>query len=133
MDVIIQLSLPEDIIRIIASYLIMKIPKDDTRYRLLDLHYRHNKEHRVQKRFWNWNNRFRGYFITFSNENHTLAIEWYCNDYISYQFKNTLTGESHDDRCWFKLEDMSWRKDSTNYWQQFFIDGWIPNPNTTCL
>ena len=124
---------PEDIIRNIASNLVMKIPSNDSRYQLLESHHRHNKEHRVQERIWNWDKGFRGYIITFSNKTHEFIIEWYRNEFISYQFKNTATTKYICDRCWFKLEDMNWRRDSTNYWQQFFIDGWLPNPNTTIL
>ena len=163
--------LPKDIIYNIASYFTMKIPTTDSRYQVLDLHYRHNKN-RVKERFWSekrsfstteelWNEvkRFRGYIITFSsvsesaelilgtdlgfappsgsanpsNKKYELIIEWYGNEFISYKFENTVTKEYNCDRCWFKLEDMNWKKNSTNYWQQFFIDGWLPNPNTTYL
>ena len=112
----------------------MKIPTNDSRYQLLESHYRDNKEHRMQERFWNRikNKEFRGYIITFSNNKYKFIIEYYI-DFISYQFENVVTKEQYCDRCWFKLEDMNWRKDSTNYWQQHIIDGWLPNLNTTYL
>ena len=126
--------LPKDVIYNISSYLTMKIHTNDSRYQVLDLHYCHNKN-KVKERFWSENEvkRFRGYIITFANKKYELIIEWYGNDFISYKFENTVTKEYNCDRCWFKLEDMNWKKNSTNYWQQFFIDGWLPNPNTTYL
>ena len=131
--------LSEDVIRIIVSYLVMKIPKNDPRYQQLNAHNKVSLEHRVQERYWETydlasnGDRFRGFFITFSNEKYAFIIDFYRNDYISYRFQNMVTNEYNDDRCWYKLEDMSWRKDSTNYWQQFCIDGWIPNPNSATV
>ena len=121
----------EEVIRNIASYLVMNINKNDNRYQLLEAHYSHNIEHRVNGRFYTGNIFF--YDITFSNPKYTLSIMRYYNDFIKYQFINTATNEIHSDRCWFTLRDMSWMNDSTNYWQQFFIDGWLPNPNTTII
>jgi hypothetical protein len=124
---------PEEMVRNIASYLVMKIPANDSRYQLLESHYCHNKKYRVHERLSpNLKNYF-SYNITFSNPKYILSIIVYYNDFILYQFKNTVTEELHADRCWFNLEDMHWRRVSTNYWQQFFIDGWLPNPNTTIL
>jgi len=130
-DIIKILLLPEDIIRNIASYLIMKIPKNDHRYQLLDAHYRNNIDNRVHIRYSSITGKSFFYDITFSNPKYTHTIRRYYDDFITYQFKNTVTNEIHSDRCWFNLKDMNWRHDSTNYWQQFFIDGWLPNPNTT--
>jgi hypothetical protein len=124
---------PEEMIRNIASYLVMKIPANDSRYQLLESHYCHNKKYRVHERLRSVSNKYFSYYITFSNTKYILSIVLYYNYFITYQFKNTVTEEEHADRCWFKLEDMNWRRYSTNYWQQFFIDGWLPNPNTTIL
>lgn len=119
---------PEDIIRSIASYLVMKIPTNDPRYQVLESHYRDN---RVYERLRPKLKNYLSYCITFSKTKYIFCITMYYNDFMLYQFKNTVTGEVHSDRCWFSLEDMNWRRYSTNYWQQFFIDGWLPNPNTT--
>ena len=131
-DVIKILSpmIPEDIIRNITSYLIMKIPKNDRRYRLLEMY--------MCSRFMNFDELFLsdgtffGRSVLFSNGNVLLQrIDF--KMYVIYHYKNMVTGETHSDRCWFKLEEMNWRHDSTNYWEKLFIDGWIPNPNTTNL
>jgi len=122
--------IPEDIIRIITSYLIMKIPKNDRRYQLLDMY--------LRVRFMNFielflsDGTFFGRSVLFSNGNVLLQrIDF--KMYVIYQYKNMVTGETHSDRCWFKLEEMNWRHDSTNYWEKFFIDGWLPNPNTSII
>jgi len=125
--------LPEDVIRNITSYLIMKIPKNDHRYQLLNAHYRDNIDHRVQGRFNSIRGKIFFYDITFSNPKYMLSIMRYYDDFIKYQFKNTATGEIHYDRCWINLIDMNWRHDSTNFWEQLIIDGWLPNPNTTII
>ena len=122
---------PEDIIRNIASYIVMKIPTNDSRYQLLESHYRHNKEYRVHERLHPILGDVFGYHITFSDAKYALSIRQYYEDFILYDFENTVKKEIHSDRCWFKLIDMNWRRNSTNYWQQFVIDGWLPNPNTT--
>lgn len=129
-DIIKLFMLPEEILRNITSYLIMRIPTNDPRYQLLEKHYRDNKEHRVHERLRPGSKKYYSYDITFSNPIYIFSIVLYCHDYIIYHFKNTVTDEVHTDRCWFKLEDMNWRRDSTNYWQQLYIDGWLPNPNT---
>jgi hypothetical protein len=119
--------IPEDIISNIASYLIMKIPKNDRRYRLLDM-YMHSRFMNFDELFLS-DGTFFGRSVLFSNGNVLLQrIDF--KMYVIYQYKNMVTGVIHSDRCWFKLEDMNWRRDSTNYWQQHFIDGWIPNKNT---
>ena len=125
---ILSIIIPEDIIRIITSYLVMKIPKNDRRYQLLDLHLRIMN---FSELFYN-NGVFQGRFVIFSNGS-VLSQEIVINMFVTYQYKNMVTKDNHADRCWFKLEDMNWRHDSTNYWQQHFIDGWIPNPNTIFL
>jgi len=120
--------IPEDIIRNIASYLIMKIPKNDRRYQLLNMHLRVMN---FTELFYN-DGSFLGRSVIFSNGNVLLQrIDF--KMYLTYYYKNMVTGETHSDRCWFKLEEMNWRHDSTNYWEKFFIDGWLPNPNTTNL
>lgn len=132
-DIIKLFILPEEIIRNIASYLIMKIPKNDPRYQVLESHYHDNKEHRVNVRLYPVSRNYFTYYITFSNTKMIFSITRYYDYYMLYQFKNTVTGEVQADQCWFKLEDMNWRRDSTNYWRQLVIDGWLPNPNTTIL
>ena len=129
-DVIKILSpmIPEDIIRNITSYLIMKIPKNDRRYRLLEMHLRIMN---FDELFCN-NGTFIGTSILFRNGN-ILSQRIDFKMFVTYHYKNMVTGETHSDRCWFKLEEMNWRHDSTNYWEKFFIDGWLPNPNTTLL
>jgi hypothetical protein len=121
-------KLPEDVIHNIASYLVMKIPKNDRRYQLLDMHLRIMN---INELFSN-NGAFIGTSILFRNGN-ILLQRVDLKMFITYQYKNMVTGETHSDRCWFKLEDMNWRRDSTNYWEKFFIDGWLPNPNTIFL
>lgn len=124
---------PEDVVRNIASYLVMKIPTNDSRYQLLETHYRDIKKHRVTERLLPGLRNYFCHYITFSNTKYAFSITMYYNDFMLYQFLNTVTEEMHADRCWFKLEDVNWRRNSTNYWQQFFIDVWLPNTNTTIL
>ena len=120
--------IPEDVIRIIASYLVMKIPKNDRRYQLLDKHLRVMN---FTELFHN-NGSFLGRSVIFSNGNVLLQrIDF--KMFVIYHYKNMVTGETHSDRCWFKLEEMNWRHDSTNYWEKFFIDAWLPNSNTSII
>lgn len=120
--------IPEDIIRIIVSYLVMKIPKNDKRYQLLNMHLRIMN---FTELFSN-DGSFLGRSVIFSNGNVLLQrIDF--KMFVIYHYKNMVTGETHSDRCWFKLEEMNWRNDSTNYWEKFFIDGWLPNPNTSII
>jgi hypothetical protein len=121
-------KLPEDVIHNITSYLVMKIPKNDRRYELLDTHLRIMN---FSELFSN-NGAFLGRSVIFRNGN-ILLYKIDLKMFITYQYKNIVTNENQSVRCWFKLEEMNWRRDSTNYWQQFLIDGWIPNPNTTLL
>ena len=111
--------LPQDIIPIITSYLIMKIPKRDYRYRILNDYLYHYRNYKVQNLFWS-NGVFRGYLFTFYNKNHVLLMCCLPNMFIEYSFQNLETKEKTNDRCWFKDQ----------CWEKYHIDGWIPNPNS---
>ena len=110
---------PEDIIRNIKSYLIMKIPKRDYRYRILKDYFWHYRNYKVQNLFWS-NGVFRGYLFSFYNQNHVLIMSWIPKMFIEYSFQNMETKESTSDRCWFEKQ----------YWENYHIDGWIPNPHS---
>ena len=125
-------NLPEDIIRLITSYLITKIPKSDQRYEILDKHILvMNSKRRKQDLFHtDDSNEYIGYIIHFPNK-HFLFMGIIPDKFILYQYQNSYTNEITSDRCWFKLENMY--QITNNYWERYVMDKWIPNPNTSLI
>ena len=73
--------LPEDIIRNITSFLIMKIPKNDYRYKILEEYLFYNRSYRIQHLFWS-TKEYRGFIFKFYNQNHILIMSWIPNTLI---------------------------------------------------
>jgi hypothetical protein len=122
--------LPEDCIELIASFLIKKIPKTDTRYTILHAHLRTMKK---QELFYN-DGTFKGYYLTFRKHYYIMLMRILPGMFIEYQFQNMITNEYTCDRCWFTLSDAYQTRN--NYWDQVdsrIEEGWRPNPNTECL
>jgi hypothetical protein len=114
---------PEEIIRNIKSYLIMKISKRDYRYRILKDYFWHYRNYKVQKLFYS-DGVFRGYILKFYNPNHILLMCSLPRMFIEYSFQNLETKEKTNDRCWF----------NNQIWERYHhIGGWTPNPNSYFL
>ena len=105
--------LPEDIIRNITSFLIMKIPKNDYRYKMLEEYLFYNRSYRIQHLFWS-TKEYRGFIFKFYNQNHILIMDWIPNTFIEYSFQNITKKESTNDRylfdkkCWVKYYNDCW-------------------------
>lgn len=124
--------LPEDIIRAIASYIIMKIPKNDQRYPILNYLYFARLCTREQLLFWKNDGTFRGFFVTFTNANFVFVMTVIKDFFISYQFQNMTTKEYSVDRCWFHLNDKF--AGNTNYhWEHVIDRKWVQNPNSPII
>jgi hypothetical protein len=129
MDAIIEtLSpiLPEDVIRTITSYLIMKIPKNDLRYRLLDRHLSIS-QCRKREHFYS-DGKFLGCLITFSNGD-ILLKRVLPATFVTYTYQNIITNESNSVRGWLFLTDKYNTRNANHYWDQWVNHQWVPNPN----
>lgn len=127
--------LPEDVIRNISSYLIMKIPKKDRRYRMLD-YLLYGIKHRTQEMRWKCDGKFRGYFINFSHPDLILVMQYFPGSFIEYQFQNMTTLSYTIDRCWLKKDDVI--RNEQCYWSRVAVTKgdngqWYPNTNSYML
>ena len=126
-------NLPEDIIRLITSFFITKIPKNDKRYKILNTHFYNIMMSKFihQELFSNDNIiTYIGYLFHFSNK-HYLFMRIVPDMFIVYKYINSDNNENTSDRCWFKLENMYQK--TNNYWERYVMDKWIPNPNTSLI
>jgi len=102
--------LPTEIIDIIQSYLIQKIPKSDYRYMMLDrLYYYYFRPYAQQKRELLWKSReHRGWLITFIGfPNLVLLIDILPRTFIEYSFQNLETRQRGDYRFWLENQRIS--------------------------
>jgi hypothetical protein len=113
--------LPTEIIYIIQSYLIQKIPKSDFRYRMLDrLYYYYFRPYAQQKQELLWNSgEHRGWLIKFQGFSHlVLLIDILPKTFIEYSFQNLYTGQRGDYRVWSEP-----RSGSTTNFKGDFVAG----------
>ena len=94
MDVIACLTpfFPEDVVRCITSYLVMKIPRDDPRYIMLARRHEDARRGKIRTLTWKKDGAFRGYLISFSHAPLVLLIQQ-LPYYIMYQLQNMITME----------------------------------------
>jgi hypothetical protein len=94
MDVIACLApfFPEDVVRCITSYLVMKIPRDDPRYIVLARHFEARRG-KIRTLTWKMDGAFRGYLISFSHAPLVLLIQHPLPYSIMYQLQNMVTME----------------------------------------
>ena len=86
--------LPTEIIYIIQSYLIQKIPKSDFRYRMLDrLYYYYFRPYAQQKQVLFWKDGvFRGWLISFMGfPNMVILVNILPRLFMEYSFQNIET------------------------------------------
>jgi hypothetical protein len=126
--VTLQSIFPEDVIRIITSYLVMKIPKNDRRYTILNRYFQNmSYPYRKQELFSKTDGQFLGYYIRFYN-GHVLLMRTVPKTFISYQYQNMTTMKYSYDRCWFNLKYTI--ENVNNYWERVVDDKFVPNPNS---
>jgi hypothetical protein len=95
--------LPVEIIDIILSYFIEKIPKSDYRYSMLKrLYYYYFRPCAQQKQELLWNSgEYRGWLIKFQGlPNLVLVIDILPRTFIEYSFQNLETEQRGDYRFW---------------------------------
>jgi len=95
--------LPMEIIHIIQSYLIQKIPKIDYRYRMLErLYYYYFRPYAQQKQELLWKSgEYRGWLIKFQGfPNLVLLIDIFPKTFIEYSFQNLETRQRGYYRFW---------------------------------
>lgn len=126
-----SLKLPNDVINVINSYLIKKIPKDDKRYKILHKHFIQKKEFEKDY-FWKFDGKFRCK-IAYLNTKFFFSIQYLPNMWVEYQFHNLFTNEYKSDRCFFPNFIYNIDNINNNYWQQHNGVSWISNPNTVNL